>query len=235
MQCRPLSPEFSAQMRRFAKKQYITQEDKRELVDVLLFEALKDTDFDYYYNYQCKATKGCKFHGKADFLIYCKSAPHVPFAPVFLTRKQKSVATGEQQEFFNISQAVGGACWAYLNMNSADPNIKQGRALLTNGSIWQMVEVRADGDFKKTDFYKPQKDPFNKIYYDQEMQSVILGLIRFAGDILTYEERELRKIMDLVDERKFLTEVDPETKAAYEKRRRTWSKWVPNFIGRFFY
>ena len=73
-------------MIRFSKKKYITAEDRKELTDVFLFEALKETDFDYYYDYDCLATQACKFHGRADFLIYCKSAPHLPFIPVFFAK-----------------------------------------------------------------------------------------------------------------------------------------------------
>ena len=55
------------------------------MIDVFLYEALKDTDYDYYYNYECKPSKSCVYHGTADFLIYNKNNK-IPIIPVITAK-----------------------------------------------------------------------------------------------------------------------------------------------------
>ena len=55
-------------------------EDFSELIDTFLFESLKNTEFDYYYDYLCSASDAVLLHGKIDYLIYHKhhSLPLIP-------------------------------------------------------------------------------------------------------------------------------------------------------------
>ena len=67
------------------------------------------------------------------------------------------------------------------------------------------------------------------------MQEVVLGLIRFTCDLMTENERELKKILDFVDEQRYLTELDPETKKELERRKSFWSKFLPEFVRKIFF
>ena len=42
-----------------------------------------------------------------------------------------------------------------------------------------MFEVQLDGKFEKTGLYTP-KNEFKKIYLDNEIQNLVLGLIKFS-------------------------------------------------------
>jgi hypothetical protein len=46
-------------MKEFSKLKYFEEKNENELIDSFIFEALKDTNFDYYYNYDCQASKTC--------------------------------------------------------------------------------------------------------------------------------------------------------------------------------
>ena len=62
---------------------------------------MKNTEFDYYYDYECKPSKSCPFHGTIDFLIYHRdSDSKVPFIPVIRARKEIN-SLGEKITKFN--------------------------------------------------------------------------------------------------------------------------------------
>lgn len=44
-------------MRYFSRLQYFEDKHNDELIDTFIFEALKGTDFDYYYDYECKENR----------------------------------------------------------------------------------------------------------------------------------------------------------------------------------
>lgn len=71
------------------------------MIDTFLFEALKSSGFDYYYDYMCAPSEACPFHGRIDFLIYNRDTESkVPFVPVLRARKEKNLL-GEWRDKFN--------------------------------------------------------------------------------------------------------------------------------------
>lgn len=88
-------------MKQFKKKKLFEETDEPELIDTFLFQALKNTGFDYYYDYICQPSKDCPFHGRIDFLIYHRdSETKVPIVPVLRARKEMN-SIGEQIYKFN--------------------------------------------------------------------------------------------------------------------------------------
>lgn len=121
-------------MKEFRKKRYFEEKDEAELIDTFLFQALKNTGFDYYYDYECSPSKECPFHGRIDFLIYNRdSESKVPLVPILRARKEKN-SLGEWIDKFNQAELVGAALWALTNMKAKDPSISICRAIHTNGN-----------------------------------------------------------------------------------------------------
>jgi len=229
------SLEFHERMYQFRKVRNWEEHHTKELIDTILFEALRGTDYDYYYDYQCQPSKHCKFHGVADFLVYRKSGNHLPFTPIFKTQRKLNRLAGRHLDEFNICEAVGAANWTLTNAAAIDPNVKKVRILQTNGHAWRMYEFDNEGEIKKTGIYKPSGPGlYTKIYDDPELQEVVLGLIRHAAFIQTENEIGLKKAYDFIDEVKYLDELDEETKGKFEKRRRFW-KFLPKKIQDFFF
>ena len=89
-------------------------EDKyeRELTDAILFQALRGSDFDYYYNYQAYPSKRNKYHGVIDYLIYNKSSKgHLPLIPVIKQPKRLNKDINIYEDVDNIYQVIGVAYW----------------------------------------------------------------------------------------------------------------------------
>jgi len=74
-----------------------------------------------------------------------------------------------------------------------------------------MIEITDTCGFEKTGFYEP-KNALKKIYYDKEMQSIVMGLIKFSLDSPTENEKVFKKVYDFVDERRYLIELTPQIK-----------------------
>ena len=96
-----------------------------------------------------------------------------------------------------------------------------------------MFEFGDDGGFKKTGEYVPQSQ-FKKIYTDPKTQRIVLGLIRYAAGIQTDGERKLNDVYSYIEEKKFMTEYDDETKSYMKKRNRFW-RFLPRRIREFFF
>lgn len=221
-----LSTEFSQKMREFSRRRYFCDESSyKELVHCLLTEALSDTDFDFYQNYRCLASKKCKFHGKLPFLLFHKTQNfHLPLIPVVLSHKTFSSLGNISAESWNLAEAVGAGLWALDNMKAVDEKneINFSRVLHSNGNIWRLYEFDNKGGFKKTGFYVP-KNQFQKIYEDTEMQVLVVGLIRFSLGSLKEKERELKSFYDYLDERKYFERVDENVKRDIEfKQKFRW-------------
>lgn len=43
--------------------------------------------------------------------------------------------------------------------------IDRANVLMTNGNVWQMIQIKANGEFEKTCIYEPN-DAYKKIYRD---------------------------------------------------------------------
>ena len=229
------SIEFHERMYQFRKVRGWDESHTRELIDAILYEALKGTDFDYYYDYKCMPSKQCKFHGVADFMIYKKNGNHFPLIPVFIAKKKLDPILNKKLEEYNVCEAVGAAAWNLTNMLAVDKDITHTRILQTTGHTWAMYEFSKDGEFRKTGIYRPNTPgPFKKIYNDPEMQEVILGLVRYASFMHTENEIGLKKAYDFIDEAKYLEELDDDTKNKFEKRRRFW-RFLPRAIRDFFF
>ncbi len=229
------SQKFHEEMYRFSKVRNWDERHKKELVDCILYEAIRDSDFDYYYDYQCLPSKYCKFNGTADFLIYNKHAPHIPFIPVLLMKKKRNEVIKEMVEDLDIAPAVGAGIWSITNMLAVDKDIKYSRTLQTTGHKWILSEITKEGEFKKTGVYKPNNPgAFKKMYADPHAQEIILGLIRFACSIHSENELALKKAYEFIDEAKYLTELDDDTKKKLEDRKKSW-RFLPESIKKFFF
>lgn len=224
-------------MNEFSKRRYFSDEmSYNELIDCLIFEALKGTDFDYYYDYKCLPSTKCKFHGTVPFLIYHKAHPfHIPLIPVVKSKRVLNKLAHVYTDEWNLSEAVGVGLWALDNMKAIDKDneIQFSRVLHTNGHVWRLYEFDAKGGFKKTGFYTP-KGQFKKIYGDMEMQEIVTGLIRFALGEMDERERELKAVYDYLDDRKYFERVDEETKEKIMKRERFW-RFLPKSIRTIFF
>ncbi|KAL4506893.1 hypothetical protein ABPG72_001314 [Tetrahymena utriculariae] len=226
--------EFQLKMKQFKKKKIFDVKDEAELIDTFLFQALKNTGFDYYYDYICQPSNSCPFHGRIDFLIYHRDAEtKVPLVPILRARKEKN-SLGEWEDKFNQAELLGAAIWALTNMKARDPQISVCRAIQTNGNQWRMIQINDKGDFEKTHIYTPEKDEYQKIYRDEEAQSVALGLIKFALNQPDEKEVALKKVYDFVDERKYLTELDPETKSKLDRIHKNYF-FLPKFVRDFLF
>lgn len=152
-------------MRYFRKLKIFDEKHKSELIDTFLYHALKDTDFDYYYDYQADHSTKNKYHGNIDFLIYNKKHK-IPIIPVIKAKRMQDPLYKDYEDHFNISEAVGTSLWCFNNMMTIDKEITLTRAIITNGNKWQLIEIRKDGGFDKTGIYKAD-NKFEKIYEDQ--------------------------------------------------------------------
>jgi len=81
-------------------------DDYKELIDAFIFEALKDTPFDYYYDYKCSASDAILLHGNIDFLIYHK-AHELPLIPVVKVRKAYNRFLDMEEDYWNTAEAIG--------------------------------------------------------------------------------------------------------------------------------
>lgn len=82
-------------------KKIFEVEDEAELIDTFIFKALRETGFDYYYDYRCEPSKNNPFHGKIDFLVYNRDKEsRVPLVPILRARKEKNLL-GEWEDRFN--------------------------------------------------------------------------------------------------------------------------------------
>jgi hypothetical protein len=75
-------------------------------MDTFIFEALKNTDFDYYYDYSCSASDNCLLHGKIDFLIYHKYK-QLPLIPVIRVIKRHNVVLDMMEDHWNKAHVIG--------------------------------------------------------------------------------------------------------------------------------
>ena len=231
------SKEFYLKMKEFSKRRYFSDEQSfNELIDTLIFESLKGSQFDYYYDYKCLPSAKCKFHGTLPFLIYHKTHEfHLPFVPVIKSKRVLNKVANVYVDEWNMAEAVGAGTWALNNMKAVDKNneIQFSRVLHTNGNIWRMYEFDIKGGFKKTGFYTP-KNQFKKIYEDYEMQELVNGLIRHSLGELDENEKELKGIYDYLDDKKYFQTIDEETKETIRKRERFW-RFLPKKIRTIFF
>ena len=237
IQRKPPTNEFYNKMKDFSKRRYFSDsESYSELIDTLIFESLKGTEFDFYYDYKCLPSKKSEFHGVAPFLIYHKTHEfHLPLIPVIKTQRVFNKMGNIFTDEWNLCEVVGAGLWALDNMKAVDKNneIKFSRVLQTNGSSWILYEFDEKGGFKKTGFYTPNNQ-FKKIYEDREMQEIVIGLIRFAVGGVEENENELKAIYDYLDERKYFQRIDDETKELIRQREKFW-KFLPKKIRSIFF
>lgn len=229
--------EFFLKMKEFSKRRYFSDDQSyNELIDCMIFESLKGTDFDYYYDYKCLPSEKCKFYGTTPFLIYNKKHQfHLPIIPVIRSRRVFNTMGNVFIDEWNLCEAIGAGIWALDNMKAIDKGneINCSRVLQTNGNIWRLYEFDTKGGFKKTGFYTP-RNQYKKIYEDSEMQEIILGLINFAVGELDGNENELKAIYDYLDDRKYFQRVDEDTKELIRKKERFW-RFLPKKIRLIFF
>ena len=148
----------------------------RALVETMLYEALKGTDYDYYCDYKCLPSKHCKFHGTVDFMIYKKTGDHLPLIPVLIAKKRSNVISLNKIGEFSACEAAGAAAWSLANMQGINKEMTHTRVLQTTGHTWMMYEFSRDGQFRRTGAFIPESAcQFKKIYDDLEMQEMVLG------------------------------------------------------------
>lgn len=238
IQLSPLSADFSAKMKAFSKRRFFKDENSsKELVETLLIEALKETEFDFYREYKCMASQKCPFHGNLPYIIFNKNHEfHLPLTPVILSKRTFSPLGQVFNDEWNLAEGIGAGIWALENMKAVDTKneINFSRVLHTNGNLWRMYEFDNKGGFKKTGFYIP-KSRFENIYEDPQMQSIVLGMIKFAIGFEGEKEKELRNFYEYLDERKYFERVDSETKRITANREKFYWKFVPRKIRSFFF
>ncbi|KRX06309.1 hypothetical protein PPERSA_06280 [Pseudocohnilembus persalinus] len=222
---------FQRKMRYFKNLRYFEEEHEKELIDTFLFQALKDTDFDYYYNYQAQ---GKLWFGNIDYLIYNKKSENqLPLIPVVRAKRYLNKVIGKYESNFNVYEAIGAGMWAFNSSRGRDPEIQFQKVLMTDGNRWKLIQIGNDGSFEKTHVYESQIDRYFKIYNDDQMQNLALGIIKFSLDQPDDKQKALKKIYDFIDERRFMTELDPQTKATFEKRKKYYF-WLPKSIREVF-
>ncbi|KAM3130359.1 hypothetical protein pb186bvf_017562 [Paramecium bursaria] len=198
------SDEFLKKMRYFQRLKIFEDKHQGELIDTFLFEALKQTEFDYYYDYKCNPGS-LPFYGTADFLIYHKEK-QMPIVPVLKDYLNEGFTGIGKARSMNSSGPIAAGVWALDNMFTAQ-QITVSRVIQTDGNHWRLYELTKQGQFRQTGVYYGDNQ-FNKIYYDYEMQKVILGLIRYSLNQPTENEQALKVVYDFVDEKMLLTEGD---------------------------
>ena len=77
-----------------------------ELVDTFVFEALRDTGYDYYYDYQAKPSRVTNFHGVIDFLIF-KKDQKFPLVAVVKSKKNWDKLVEKFVDDFNPCECIG--------------------------------------------------------------------------------------------------------------------------------
>ena len=82
------------------------QDKVAELIDTFVFEALRDTDYDYYYDYQANPSRMTNFHGVIDFLIY-KKKKQFPLVAVVKSKKRWDKLLEKQVDDFNPCECIG--------------------------------------------------------------------------------------------------------------------------------
>ncbi len=97
-----------------------------------------------------------------------------------------------------------------------------------------MYKIMANGDFEKTGFYEAV-EPHKRIYRDAQAQSVALGLIRYALAQPQENEVVLKRIYDFVDERRYLTEIDAESKAKLNAKSQKFWWFLPRRLRDFLF
>lgn len=156
-----------------------THQNRLELVDALLFEALENTGFDYKYDQVCEKSKGMPFHGVIDFMIYNKEENglfNLPWVPV-LVYQDKTLSNGKTLPELNFFSAIGVGMWYRQQLKAlefkqphfkealkANPQLGEIRVLMTDGHAWQLIEMNLTDEFKKTELFKPR--PSNDPQFD---------------------------------------------------------------------
>ena len=80
-----LSTEFLNELRKFRAIKVWENHHVLALTQCILIEAIRDTTFDYTFNYHATGNKMCPFNGIIDILLYQKYADEglgVPFIPI---------------------------------------------------------------------------------------------------------------------------------------------------------
>lgn len=70
--------------------------------------------------------------------------------------------------------------WAFNSTKAVNPNLNSVRVIMTNGNKWKIIQIGNDASFEKTGYYFSEVDRFEKIYNDKDMQSLALGIIKYA-------------------------------------------------------
>ncbi|CAD8121245.1 unnamed protein product [Paramecium sonneborni] len=221
------SPEFLKKMKYFQRLTIMEDQHYSELIDTFLFEALKNTDFDYYYDYKCESNPYCPFYGTVPFLIYNKVNKY-PIIPVLRSKPINAFTLVAKEREMLITETVAAGLWALTN--SQVQKLNSVRMLQTDGNHWRMLELCKNERFKKTGIYCQENDSYSKIYYDYEVQQIVLGLIRHSLNQMDEKEQALNLIYDFVDERRYLTH-----EGAPSKPTAKFWKFVPQSIKNFFF
>jgi hypothetical protein len=99
-----LSPEFKTELRKFRNFKYFDNTHVLALTQLIIIESIRDTTFDYYMNYQAKASEVCAFHGTIDFFLYQKydeSSRGAPFIPILFPIEKDSNITSTTNENYS--------------------------------------------------------------------------------------------------------------------------------------
>ena len=191
-QASSLSPDFLKEIRKFRRIRQWKNEHVFALTQLILIEAIRDTTFDYTFNYKATPSFVSLYHGTIDCLLFQKydldpGCIGVPFIPVLFPKEIYKNDMNFIQEIYSPQRIVSIGLWWREHMHNVDKDLKFWRALYTNGHQWRLFEIH-DNFVKKTAFFTPRKEFVRydegwftpRFFDDYEHMLSIIGLIRFA-------------------------------------------------------
>ena len=131
------------------------------MTQLILIEAIRDTTFDYSFNYKASPSFVSLFHGTIDWLLFQKydldpGSIGAPFVPILFPKELYQKNMDFIQEIYSPQRIVSTGLWCRAHMNYIDPDLTFWRALYTNGHQWSLYEIH-DNFIKKTPFFEPRK------------------------------------------------------------------------------
>ena len=184
-----LSQEFISRTRKYHALTQWNDQHVLSFVELFVIEAIRDTTYQYKIAYIAHPMEHFPFHGVVDFLIYNnnKATNYFPFIPILLPTINTYTYLGDSYEDMSIAGMYGCCKW-FLEMSKVNnTNMKYIRCIQTNGHIWSLNEVSAEG-MKKTKPIIPNcryslDKPSNLIINDEEKMKSVIGLLRYGMQI----------------------------------------------------
>ena len=139
LQMKGIDQELKSHMKFLKRKSRIETKDLRALTDRVVMsyvasyneEHPEQPDCGFATNYRCEPSP---YGGIADYLVYCNN--HKSFVPILF-----------ETDSLNSAGTIAAALWNLRNQS--DPS-KDGYAIQTNGSLWQLAKVTRNMKLERT-------------------------------------------------------------------------------------